>query len=609
MYPIRTRMKQPMSLGLIALLAACGGSVNDNDQDEPGEPEPLAITINADRETVAPGEIISLTSTVSGDAADGSNVAWSAPAGAFSTTSGESTDWTAPAAPGTFTITAELSAGADTVSDSVTIEVTRAPVTPLAISVTAPTDSAIYGQVITLEADVTGDGAGSATVNWTAEPDLGDFSAATGRATVWSAPSATGTVTITAAIDGEPISDSVSIEVELCSSGSVDDGTEPCLIQNVHQLQAIGDHLAGHFVLSGDIDAAVTEDWNDGAGFLPINGSFGFTGSLDGDGNSIRNLHIFDPDSENVGLFGWLGQDAAITDLDLEDADIHGQNRVGALVGTSDGVIVNASSSGAVTGTDEDVGGLIGYNRGEVSDSSSTAIVSGTFRVGGLVGGNTGSIDASWSINGNASEPGVSASEGSAGGLVGVSWGAIADSFSGSHIDSQGANAGGLVGNNVSNTGRGFIDRSYSSRTAIVKGTWNVGGLAGNNFGHINQSYSLAGSVEGTNQVGGLVGHHRTLASASPPDGTIRESYSMSQVRGTSEVGGLVGESEPNPDVTVLNSFWDIQRSGQLDSAGGTGLDTVNMLQQSTFSGWDFDNVWFINEGAGSPDLRSNPRR
>jgi hypothetical protein len=63
----------------------------------------------------------------------------------------------------------------------------------------------------------------------------------------------------------------------------------------------------------------------------------------------------------------------------------------------------------------------------------------------------------------------------------------------------------------------------------------------------------------------------------------------------------------------LSNSFWDIETSGQLTSAGGTGKTKAEMQTRSTFinAGWDFadetangtENIWWILEGQDYPRL------
>ena len=84
--------------------------------------------------------------------------------------------------------------------------------------------------------------------------------------------------------------------------------------------------------------------------------------------------------------------------------------------------------------------------------------------------------------------------------------------------------------------------------------------------------------------------------------GSITMSYSTGTVTGYGAGGGLLGGHDEG---YIMSSFWDIQTSGQTNSAGGTGKTTAEMKQQSTFEGWDFINVWDIGEGQTYPFLRT----
>ena len=141
--------------------------------------------------------------------------------------------------------------------------------------------------------------------------------------------------------------------------------------------------------------------------------------------------------------------------------------------------------------------------------------------------------------------------------------------------------------------------------SGIVKGTLSdTGGLIGyaRNYAEISSSYSTA-SVSGNSHVGGLVG--TLLANA-----TIKNSYATGKVTGTTNVGGLVGRSgASDPYVNVVDSYWDVDSTGQSTSKGGTGIygqtSTVNAYTQTTYIGFDFTNTWWMVDGSTRPFLRS----
>ena len=146
--------------------------------------------------------------------------------------------------------------------------------------------------------------------------------------------------------------------------------------------------------------------------------------------------------------------------------------------------------------------------------------------------------------------------------------------------------AGILVGFSM-----GSVSDSYAS--GAVSGDVYVGGLVGQNAGTVNNSYSIA-NVTGTSGVGGLVGTNGGMIYA----GTVTNSYSRGNVTGYEYVGGLVGKNQgswPGEDFygAVSDSFWDTETSGQTASAGGTGKNTTEMQDITTFSGagWNITAV------------------
>jgi hypothetical protein len=164
---------------------------------------------------------------------------------------------------------------------------------------------------------------------------------------------------------------------------------------------------------------------------------------------------------------------------------------------------------------------------------------------------------------------------------------------------------GGLVGENgvygsVPDV-PGHIIHSYS--TGDVNGVDVVGGLVGINYGGSLSNCYSTGDVNGVKSVGGLVGANGILFHAR---GDIFNSYSTGDVNGIDYVGGLVGSTGPG---SIKRSFWDVETSGKLVSAGGTGKTTAEMKTKSTFTsaGWDFIEIWGIGENQTYPYLRTEP--
>ena len=213
---------------------------------------------------------------------------------------------------------------------------------------------------------------------------------------------------------------------------------------------------------------------------------------------------------------------------------------------------------------------------------------SGNF-VGGLAGSNSGgSITTSYSTGA------VSGSSYYVGGLVSANGGSVAHCYSTCKVSGEKYYVGGLVGNNY----HGTVTACYS--TGMVSGTSSVGGLVGYNSATLTYCYST-GTATGNGRVGGLVGGNH--------EGDVIQCYSTGAVSGGQNVGGLMGTN----DGPVSACFWDIQTSGQVASAGGTGKTTAEMQTANTFleAGWDFvgettngtEDIWWILEGKDYPRL------
>jgi len=259
--------------------------------------------------------------------------------------------------------------------------------------------------------------------------------------------------------------------------------------------------LTRHYRLVEDVVLSGSNNWKAIGRHRPY---APFTGSFDGDGHTLRNLSI-ETDDSYQGMFGYIGADAVIEKLTLENVNVN----------------VN---------DDNFAGGLAGYNKGTVQHCHATGNVNGGWFVGGLVGHNAGTVQHSHS----AGSVGVNGDY--IGGLVGDNYGMVDNSHSNSSVSGK-QNVGGLVG-----SGPGTVQNSYA--TGDVSGNISVGGLVGSS-GVVQNSYAT-GNVSGNSFVGGLVGHN---------DGTVQSCYATGSVTGsdrTNSIGGLVGY---NFEGTVQNSM------------------------------------------------------
>lgn len=173
------------------------------------------------------------------------------------------------------------------------------------------------------------------------------------------------------------------------------------------------------------------------------------------------------------------------------------------------------------------------------------------------------------------------------GALAGENLGEIVRCFATASVKGRSI-VGGLVGKN-----EGGVSECYAAGAVVGKGT--VGGLVGSEYSSvISDSYS-AGYVEGWYQVGGLVGRIY--------QGEVENAYSASRVVSTmSGAGGAFGDGASQ---NIQSVFFDIETTGQEESAAAMGKTTARMTSQATFEGWDFEEVWEIVEGVTYPTLRS----
>ena len=166
-------------------------------------------------------------------------------------------------------------------------------------------------------------------------------------------------------------------------------------ISTPEELQAIGTNaysLAGNYIQTANINLGVSP-YNTGGGFAQIGTSAAkFTGTYDGQDFEIQSLYINRTTINGIGLFGYTASTCVLKNIKLRSCAITGASSVGTLAGETGGSsITNCSSTGTVSGTGWNVGGLIGkLNSGviEKSWSCATATCTGSTRtnLGGLFG-------------------------------------------------------------------------------------------------------------------------------------------------------------------------------------------------------------------------------
>jgi len=287
-------------------------------------------------------------------------------------------------------------------------------------------------------------------------------------------------------------------------------------------------------------------------------GSFALANDYDAKNDSFKHS----PVDYFEGNFEGLGH--SISHLKLRGG---GHQRAGMFAKTGQAIIrdIYLKQVNVRSGNKLYVGALVGDNGAQIVNASVTGTVIGNSdfaAVGALIGANGGLIDRSRS---NATV--------------------------------AGHGAGGLVGGNI-----GVVYRCYSNST--VSGS-SAGGLTGSNDGHVFDAYA-AGSVTGSDLAGGLV-------AGTGGSQSVVGAYSTGGVSGLT-TGGLVGTDF---NLTVSDSYWDLDTSGIADPGQGAGQPAddpgiTGLTDAQLKSGLpkDFDpKIWGSNPNinGGYPYLRANP--
>ena len=153
-------------------------------------------------------------------------------------------------------------------------------------------------------------------------------------------------------------------------------------ISTAEELAAINDNLSGDYVLTADIDLG-GEEWTPIGSYAPSGESeeeqeipseeYAFTGTFDGQGHTISNLSINQPDGWALGLFGCIAN-TKVGNFTLENAQVEGTIMTSCVVGYG--------YCSEVSGVQLD-GGKVDVNYTEASSEG---------MYGGIVGAGMGSL-------------------------------------------------------------------------------------------------------------------------------------------------------------------------------------------------------------------------
>jgi hypothetical protein len=192
--------------------------------------------------------------------------------------------------------------------------------------------------------------------------------------------------------------------------------------------------------------------------------------------------------------------------------------------------------------------------------------------------------------------------------------------------------AGGLIGKGLA----GSVVKNVGIVDCNITSGWYASAVVGDCFGEVYNCFAAGGTV--TSITGADVGNIGSFCGLVRPSGSVTNCYSTVDVTfgepGWANQGGFAGHvSGPVTNcyysgvVTVAGDdglgggfhgngtgpftscYFNVEVGGiaGFDSAASTtegGRTTDDMMQESTYVGWDFADVWTIDEGQSYPQLR-----
>ncbi|MCB9018227.1 MAG: fimbrillin family protein [Prevotellaceae bacterium] len=363
-------------------------------------------------------------------------------------------------------------------------------------------------------------------------------------------------------ITDELLSSSVSTELLFPGSGTADD---PFVISDGKGLSDIRDlinmgsaqYLNAYYKLKGDVNLPDSVNWEP----IASDPDKPFNGVFDGDGSSISHLTYNNPTSSlvhDIALFGYLGEDAVVRDLYINNVSFNGNMTSSAAIaslnkGTIIGCCINSGNIGDAATKGSTIGGLVAVNEGSIQKSCCSADVSGAAFSGCLVGKNRGSIVAcytSGNFNGvtkcNIQSGFVGFSESGSSIVACCSrGGTISCSYSGGGLVCKDEAGAYLVGSYATGnvTLSSSTGKNVGSLVGILKGemaycaTPNNVGLAGYGIGSLASDYVIGCEVNSSNLYSVVTSVPETYNGGVAVDGTVvvdGEVYSLGRAPGKS---------------------------------------------------------------------------
>ena len=208
--------------------------------------------------------------------------------------------------------------------------------------------------------------------------------------------------------------------------------------------------------------------------WTPIGNSKKYQGTFDGNGKTIRNLFISSTSNE-IGFFGFAA-DCRIKNITFDNAKVKGNDNcsTGILAGYVRSCVIEnikTTENCSVEGQYE-TGGIAGGANGNISNCENHAIVNGSYYVGGIVGN---CFDSGNSITSCANYGAITGTEDFVGGIIGYfGEGSLQNSVNNGNVTGN-ARVGNLIGYanicNINNVlGIGNITANHADCNGLIVG-------------------------------------------------------------------------------------------------------------------------------------------
>ncbi len=408
-------------------------------------------------------------------------------------------------------------------------------------------------------------------------------------------------------------------------AGGSGTANDPYIIKTKAHLNNVRNYLSAHFRLDADIafDASDFEQdgefYNNGTGWQPI-GTYitSFTGVFDGNGHTVSGLKIYIDRLDNyayAGLFAKVSG-GTVRNLKLEYMNILVEKNVdfayvGGIAGSIDnaGVIKNCSVSGSISAVTVETcttGGIVGRLDGIVQNCRNSAYIeckssSSSVNVGGIAGIVCRETNAIGNCRNMQSVTGKGYSETHAGGIVGDMGGMASDNTDAVATVAQCYNTASVTATTQRNSvaDAGGIAGCLSS-DVLISDCYNAGDIYTN---EINSDYSFnfrcAGGI-----VGRICDYRENQLARCYNVGKITDmpniTSSASMIGGTGAIVGKAGNG-----VTVASCYYMDNMAKGIGNGSVLGTATSytknEMLQKSTYAGFDFESSWEIDGSAAYP--------